>query len=387
MSKLVITNADAIVSGDLERGLLDGDTIVAEQGEITFVGRASDADLSGTEKIIDARGTTVVPGLIDSHVHVVLGDYTPRQKTVDFIDSYMHGGVTSMISAGEIHAPGRPRDVVGVKALAVAAAKCFQNYRPSGVKVHAGAIVMEPGLTEEDFREISGHGVWLAKVGFGQFDSPYDYEPLVRDAQKHGIKVMAHTGGASIPGSSPITHQHLLKLRPDVCGHANGGTTALSDDGIDVLVNSSDLVLQIAQAGNLRSALKIVQLASDAHALSRLLVASDTPTGTGVIPLAILKSMAELSSLGGLKPQDALAMSTGNVANVYELNTGKIEVGREADFVIMDAPYGSVAQDALEALSLGDIPGVSMVVIDGEITAGRSRNTPMAARMAGIKES
>ena len=387
MSKLVIKNVGTLVSGDLEAGVLDGDTLIAEDGQISFVGWMVDGNTSDAEVIVDAHGTTLIPGLIDSHVHVVLGDYTPRQKTVDFIDSYMHGGVTSMLSAGEIHAPGRPTDVVGVKALAVAAAKCFENFRPSGVKVHAGSIVMEPGLTEADFEEISQHGVKLAKVGFGRFSSPYDYEPLVRAAQKFGINVMAHTGGASIPGSVPITHEHLLRINPDVCGHANGGTTALSDEGIEVLVRESQLVLQIAQAGNLRSALRIVELTKEVGALGRLLIASDTPTGTGVMPLALLKSIAELSSLGGLKPEDAIAMATGNVAQVYGLNTGKLEVGREADLLVLDAPYGSVADTALSGLALGDIPGISLVVIDGRITAGRSRNTPMATRMAAVESS
>ena len=58
------------------------------------------------DTVIDAAGSTVLPGLIDSHFHVVIGEYQPRQKVVDFIDSYVHGGVTSMISAGEIHTPG-----------------------------------------------------------------------------------------------------------------------------------------------------------------------------------------------------------------------------------------------------------------------------------------
>ena len=207
---------------------------------------------------------------------------------------------------------------------------------------------------------------------------------MVRAAQKFGIRVMAHTGGASIPGSLPITHEHLLKLRPDVCGHANGGTTALSAEGVELLVKDSDLIFQIVQADNLRSASKIIQLCKEAKALKRILIASDTPTGTGMIPLALLKSIAELSSLGGLRPEEAVAMASGNVADVYGLNTGRIEVGREADFVLMDAPYGSSAQEALRAISLGDIPGISMIIIDGEIRGERSRNTPMATRMAEV---
>ena len=61
-----------------------------------------------------------------------------------------------------------------------------------------------------------------------------------------------------------------------------------------------------------------------------------------------------------------------------------IAAGREADLVICDAPAGSVARDALGALSAGDLPGISMVLIDGKVTIGRSRNTPPAARAAEV---
>ncbi len=87
MTKLMIKNIGQIVSGDIDQGMLEGDTIVANGGRISFVGWERDADGAAVDVNVDARGTTVIPGLIDSHVHVVLGDYTPRQKTVDFIDS------------------------------------------------------------------------------------------------------------------------------------------------------------------------------------------------------------------------------------------------------------------------------------------------------------
>ena len=86
------------------------------------------------------------PGLIDSHVHITFGDYTPRQRTVGYLESYVHGGVTTAISASEVHVPGRPRDVEGVKALAVAAQRCFADYRPGGMRVIAGSVILEPGL-------------------------------------------------------------------------------------------------------------------------------------------------------------------------------------------------------------------------------------------------
>lgn len=382
MSTLAINNIATLVSGELENGILDADSLICENGKIVLIGKGLDP--SRAETVVDAGGTTVIPGLIDSHCHVVLGDYTPRQRTVGFLESYVHGGITSVISPGEIHAPGRPKDAAGVKALAVAAHACFLNFRPAGMKVHGGAVVIEPTLMEEDFKEVAERGVWLAKYGFGAFKHPLDGERQIRWAQKHGLRVMCHCGGASIPGSQPITADHLFELKPNVLGHVNGGPTALTDSGVERLVRETDMLLQVVQAGNLKKTLDIIQLAVGHGHLSRVMIASDTPTGTGVMPLGVLKTVCEISSLTGLAPDKALALATGNNARAYGLETGVIAEGREADLVIMDAPWGSIANDALGAISRGDIPGISAVVIDGKVRTLRSRNTPAAARMARV---
>src|SRR6201984_3786351 len=113
-ARLVIRNIGLLLSGDLERPILDADTVVAVDGKITEVGKQKDVDVEGATLVVDVNGTTLAPGLIDSHVHPVAGDWTPRQNQIGWIDSYLHGGVTTMISAGEVHTPGRPKDVVGL---------------------------------------------------------------------------------------------------------------------------------------------------------------------------------------------------------------------------------------------------------------------------------
>ena len=261
---------------------------------------------------------------------------------------------------------------------------CWDNYRPNGMKVHGGSVVIEPVLTAEDFQEIAAQGVWLAKFGFGQYRDPADGLPKSELAQAAGIKVMCHSGGASIPGCKPITAEHLLLLRPDVCGHVNGGPTSLDDDDLLTLIHDSDLVLQIVQAGNLRSAIHIVRAVLDSGAEHRVILGSDTPTGTGVMPLGMLKTIAELEPLAGVAPETAWAWASGVTADVYGLESGKIEVGRPADLVASDAPWGSLAGDALGALRRGDIPGISAVIIDGVVRALRSRNTPSAARAVTV---
>src|ERR1700709_953574 len=89
-AKLVIRNIGLMLSGDIARPMLDADTIVAVGGRITAIGRAKDVDQDGATTIIDAKGSPIAPGLIDSHVHPVAGDWTPRQSPLNWIDSTLH---------------------------------------------------------------------------------------------------------------------------------------------------------------------------------------------------------------------------------------------------------------------------------------------------------
>ncbi|MBI2016678.1 MAG: amidohydrolase family protein [Candidatus Rokubacteria bacterium] len=385
MATLGLVNIGALATGVLAAPRAEAEALLVEDGLIAAIGSATATAAARADVVVDCRGTTVVPGLIDSHCHVVLGDYTPRQKTVDFLDSYVHGGITSVVSAGEgVHAPGRPHDPVASRALAIAAAKCFEHFHPNGMKVNAGSVVLEPGLSDGDFAEMARAGVRHAKYGFGGYARPEDGEPDIRRAQQHGLCVMSHSGGNSIPGSSPISHDVLLHLRPDVCGHVNGGTTSLDEDGLATIIRQTDMALQIVQAGNLRSALYIVRVAREAGALARVCLASDTPTGTGVMPMGVIKTVCEIASLGDVPADVALALATGNNASAFRLaaGTGTVAVGAPADLVVCDAPAASAARDALEAIARGDIPGISGVIIDGVVRTGRSRNSPLAKRLA-----
>ena len=291
---LEIRNLSGMVTGRLDDDVLTPEVIRVEDGLIAGFEPGPEPDV-----VLDAGGAVACPGLIDSHAHVVFGDWTPRQGTLGWIESSMHGGVTSMMSASEVHLPGRPKDREGVKALAVAAQRAFENFRPGGVRVMAGSVIIEPTLQPEDFVELKENGVWLAKVGFGDFSPQADAAPLVRAAQENGFVVMNHTGGASIPDSSPVTIDDVLALGCDIIGHANGGTTALPDEDLPRLFDAPG-VIQLVQAGNLRSSMQIVEIAWEEDRLGKLVLATDTPTGTGVMPLGMIKTVCEISSLCGM---------------------------------------------------------------------------------------
>ena len=385
--KTAIVNIDTIVTGDWRQPGIDGDTIVMDNGMIEVVGTASGKAVSTCDVVIDADGATAVPGFIDSQVHNTFGDYTPRQKTVGFLESYVHGGTTTGISASEVHVTGRPKDPEGVKALAVAALKCFESYRPGGMRFWAGSVILEPGLVEDDFKELSDKGVWLAKAGFGAVDTPYDYAPMVAWARKHGMVTTVHTGGASIPGSSGIWADHLLKMQPHVSFHVNGGPAAMPDEDFPRLVNESDIALQVCTAGNLRTLLMTADLLRKADQFDRLLIATDTPTGSGIMPLGMMYTITHLASLTDLPVEHAIAAATGNNAKVYDLNCGLLRVGSDADVVLLDACVGSSKNTALDGLRNGDIVAVGAVVTDGiPRFVGKSRNTPAANRNIRVAE-
>ena len=380
--KVVIQNIGLLLSGDIDWPILDADTIVVNDGLITAVGRFKDCDTEGAKTVVDARGVCVAPGLIDSHVHPVAGDWTPRQSQLNWIESSMNGGVTTMISAGEVHYPGRPKDIVGLKALAITAQRAFDAFRPGGVKVLAGAPVIEKGMVESDFRELAEAGVGLlGEVGLGTVKAGYEAKEMVAWARKYGIQSTIHTGGPSVPGSGYIDKDTVLEADADIIGHINGGHTSLPLKHVCELCEQSTRGIEIVHNGNERVAIGAARAAIELKCPHRVILGTDGPAGSGVQPLGILRMVSLISSMADIPAEVVFCFATGNTARLRKLNCGLVEVGRDADFVFMDRAQHTAGKTLLESVQLGDIPGVGMVMIDGIVRAGRSRNTPPATEV------
>src|ERR1700730_14807460 len=384
-TRLVVRNIGLLLSGDLQKPILDADTVVSIDGRITAVGKEKAVDFEGAMHIIDANGTALAPGLIDSHVHPVAGDWTPRQNQIGWIDSCLHGGVTTMISAGEVHMPGRPKDVVGLKAMAITAQRAFAAFRPSGVKVHAGAPVIEHGMVEEDFKTLAEAGVrLLGEVAVGSVKDGATARQMVAWARKYGMQSTIHTGGPSIPGSSLIDKDIVLAADADVIGHINGGHNALPDDQIITLCEKSSRALEIVHNGNERAGLLTLRMAKELKQLDRVILGTDSPAGSGVQPLGILRMISMLSSLGDVPAEIAVCFATGNTAKIRNLDCGLIAVGRAATFVMIDKAQHSAGKNVLDSMQRGDLPGIGMVIVNGVVSAERSRNTPPATMVPEI---
>ena len=383
--KLVIRNIGRILSGKLEAPLVDGNCVIAIDGNISEIGDKAQMDTDNADVLVDAADTWLAPGLIDSHVHPVIGDYTPRQQQIHWIDSCLHGGVTTMISAGEVHLPGRPKDIVGLKAMAIASQRWYENFRPSGVKMHAGAPVLEEGMVESDFKELSESGVkLLGEVGLGSVKAGETAAEMVKWARKYGMQSTIHTGGPSIPGSGLIDADIVLEADADIIGHINGGHTALPDNQIVCLCEGCKRGIEIVHNGNERAGLLAMRTAFEIEESERVILGTDSPAGSGVQPLGILRMIAMLSSLGNVPAEIAFCFATGNTARMRELDTGIIEPGMSADFIILDQAQHSPGKDMLESIQQGNLPGIGMTIIDGKVTSTRSRNTPPAGRLPSV---
>ena len=374
--RTLIKNIGVFLTGDIAKPIADSDCLLIEDGLI--VGTAyGDAD-----RVIDAAGCGIAPGLIDGHCHPVFGDWTPRQNQIGWIEMNVNGGVTSFISAGEVHLPGRPKDAEGVKALAMVAQRCFANFRPLGAKVIAGAPVPELDFDRDFYQGIKDAGIrHIGEIGLGTVAKGADAARVTAWCREIGIETIMHVGGPSIAGSHHVRADDVLEAQPDVLSHINGGPTSNPHEDIRKLCREASGALEVVHNGNEKSALVALDEALKNNRLNDFLIGTDAPAGSGVQPNGMLRMVTLLASIGGLPAEQAWCCASGNVAKKRGLEQGMLEVGRPADIVFMDRPSGSEGTNVLDAIAVGNIPGIASVMIDGKLRTARSRSTPPSDRI------
>src|SRR6266508_2390854 len=176
MGSVLIVNIGTVVTGDPAHPVSDAHSVYVDGGVIQEVSSRNDADT-----VIDARGLTLIPGLVDGHTHQVFGDFSPTQNSVGWLQTYLHGGTTTIVSAGELHLPGLPLEQPEPKLyryLAVLARRCSSAFRAGGLKIVGGTMLLTPGLTPADFDELAAEGCRVVKFIF----FPY-HERLAEGAQ------------------------------------------------------------------------------------------------------------------------------------------------------------------------------------------------------------
>ena len=385
--QLVLHNIGEVLTGVLDEPTLEADTIVVDDGRIVSFdsGAATTADT-----VIDCKGMTVAPGLVDTHMHPTLGDYAPKQQSVGYLERMMHGAVTRAISAGEVHAPGRS-GAESALGIALGAFHSFERHRPAGIKVHGGAMLLEK---DTDFSHIdrayeAGMRI-IGEIGVGSLKDPARAGELSTHARRLGMTVHMHCGCTSDRGPGGDEHPYfsaedVLTAVPSIASHANT-FASLSDDDIDMLCSDEGPpFVEVVQAGGTRPMLRVVEGLADRGELDRLLIGTDTPTGYGVTSLGILKTIGDVCSLAGVAPATAWAVASGQAARAFGSDGNVIAPGAVADIVVMDTSLGSVCETAVEAIAAGEFPGVAVVITDGVVRVRGSLCTLRSRRVADIE--
>jgi enamidase len=379
MPKVLIHNIGELFTGDLAEPKSTARAIAVNHGKIECLDPSPASDY---DTILDANGAAVLPGLVDGHVHPVVGEWTPTQNASGWVSNYLHGGSTTLVSAGELHMPGLDPATLTpeiVTSLAVTTASMSRGNYYSGVKLHSGCALMVPGLQESHFERLAQAGSRIIKFLFYPLEAnrPETLQYL-QWARARGLRAKVHTGGMSRSGASQICGFETLNwMRPDIAAHVSGGPIPMSDVDQDAVVDRTDLILEVCSSGSYGSTVRLVRRLAERGQLDRLTLGTDTPGGTGVIPRGMLRNILLLTSVCGLSPEQAIAVATGNTARAHGLDVGVLAPGRPADLIIAAPVEGSAGSTLSDAIAHGDLPGIAYVMIDGQfVVSGRSQQTP-----------
>ena len=380
--RTLVKNIGEFFTGDIGAPTAPVRAMLVEDGRIATLDPPAG---TAAEHVLDAQGGAVLPGLVDGHVHPVFGEWTPTQDAIGWIGNYLHGGTTSMVSAGELHTPGLDYQNLSpdlVTSLAEVVRATTGRVRWSGVKLLAGTVLLVPGMGEAHFDRLAKAGVRMAKFLFYPLTrDPDEAKRYVRLCRERGIRVKIHTGGVSRSGLSQMCGYDILAwLEPDIAAHVSGGPIPMSDADLRRTIDDTSFWLEICSSGNDRSTLLAARRLRDIKRLDRLTLGTDTPGGTGVIPRGMLRNICYLAGVCGLTPGEAIAVATGNTAKAHGLEVGVLRPGAPADFLVAAPVEGSAGTTLADAIAHGDLPGLSHVVVDGEaLVDGRSRQTPPPA--------
>ena len=387
--QLVLNNIEKAYTGILETPSIDINTIVVDDGRITSFDAA---DSKNPDTVIDCKGMVVAPGLIDTHIHPTIGDFGAKQQSVGYLERMVHGGVTRVISAGEVHIPGRT-DADSAYAIALAAFYSFKNFMPGGMKVHAGAMLFEKDTEFEHIDKAYAAGMRIiGEVGIGSLKDPVRSGELSVYARELGMTVHMHCGCTSDRGPGGDDHPYfsaedVLTVKPSIASHANT-FASLSDADVDLLCgDEGPPYIEIVQAGGTQKALRVVERLKESNSLHRLIIGTDTPTGYGITTMGIFKCIGDICSLGGVAPDVGWAIASGQGARAFGIQGNEISIGAEADIVVMDASLGSREDNVSDALAEGEFPGVAVVLTDGEVRVNGSLCSLRARRIADIQKA
>ncbi|HEY4600610.1 MAG TPA: amidohydrolase family protein [Cerasibacillus sp.] len=383
MTKTIIKNG-TLIDGNGNAPIEDA-VVVIEDEKIVYAGPKSQYIETGGEKVLDAQGGTIVPGMIDSHVHMTL-EYAPLEqrlaspfsymfyKAADYLKATLHAGVTSV------------RDALGTDYGVKKAVEEGLIVGPR-MQLSINALTITGG--HGDGYTVSGNEIDLMPSGYpgmpsGKCDGVEEVRKKTREMLRAGaevIKVHA-TGGVLSPTDHPeftqfsleelkvIVEEGRFRKNVKVMAHAQGAEGIknavkagvhsiehgifIDDEAIELMLKNGTYlvptllapvaVLETAeQVGMPKTAVDKSKDVIEYHKASfqkaykaGVKIAMGTDAG-------VMKHGTNLRELGlmvdaGMTPMDAIIASTKTAAQCLEWDEqlGTIEEGKLADLIIVE---------------------------------------------------
>lgn len=408
MGKTVVKNG-RVIDGQGKQPL-DKGIVVFEGNALVFVGEENDYSLSGDEEVIDAQGGSILPGFIDTHVHVMM-EYEAIQKRLEspfsfkfyqaaqYMRKTLDAGITSVRDAlgadlgvkkaVEEGLISGPRLQLSINALTITGGH-GDGYTTSGQTVEllqADYPGMPDGRADgveevrKKVREMLRAGAEVIKVHatggvlsatdhpeFTQF-SLEELKVIVEEAQfRKGIKVMAHAQGAEgikqavRAGIHSIEHgiflddeavelmkEHGTFLVPTLLAPVSVLELAKESGMPDSAVEKSKEVIEIHKESVAKAYKAGVKIAMG--------------TDAGVMPHGLNLRELELMTEVGMSPMEAIVATTRTAAEClgWQDKVGTLEKGKLADIVVVK---GNPLEDIS---SLSDNTNIQLVIKDGKI--------------------
>jgi imidazolonepropionase-like amidohydrolase len=377
-AETVIITADRMVDV-LSGKTVDYPAVTVTDGRITGIADARTIKFGGNVKRIDLSGKTILPGLIDMHVHLdslaEIGGYNSLQYTDSF---WMAAGVKNardMLMAGfttvrnvgsanyndiglkqaidEGYATG-PRIVGAGYAIGATGGHCDETFFPPSFNRKSPSVGDGPQALRDQVRlqrKYGAEGIKICATG-GVFSrntepgqqqlSEEEMRAVADEAHQWGLRVAAHAHGAS-------GIKAAIRAGIDTIEHAS----LVDDEGIKLcatrkqpcwfsmdIYNTDYTQAEGAKNGvledNLRKDREVAQIQRDnfrkAHAAGvKMVFGSDA----GVMPHGTAGGQFKTMVQYGMTPMEAIQAATRNAAQALgrEKDVGAIAVGRYADII------------------------------------------------------
>ena len=357
-SDAIAFNGARVIIGD--GTVIESGTIVVENDRLVAVGEMDTVDIPAGASQVDLSGRTVMPAIVDTHVHLRT---TTRDELVEDLQRKAYYGVAAVMSLGRGTGdlPFQMRNEVVTNAAL---------YRTVG----RGITAPEAGRTEVPYwisttqearaavQELAPQSLELIKIWVddrnGQFDklSPDLYEAVIDEAHQRNLRVTAHVysledaKGLLRSGLDAFAHGirdtdvddevvRLFRERPDVVLAANLPSPGVASDLSWLSGTIPPDQLEQIQARFVENPGAQERFGIQARNLARLhaegvTIALGTDGGDGWSPHTEMEDMVR----AGMPPADVLVAATRNSAALLELDDlGTLEAGKSADFIVLEA--------------------------------------------------